>query len=596
MARQAINLGTAPSGLDGDDARTAFTKTNANFVELYGGANASPTKLTAIANAVWAANQMPYMTSASAVAMTGLTAFARNILDDADAAAVRATLELGTSATATMTISNTDNTAGRSAKIGDFGLGSVAPPLLSDFATAIVPPGWYRGFGDGHASATPNAPPGSGNAAISIFVGSGLNASYTAYMVISNIGSTSRVFFGNRAAAGAIPVWGQSINVGDFGLGSYAARWTGAEADSASTTANGFYDIVPQTTAQWANSPFPNAWTRLMNISHNNPGGYWTQLAFNFDTNPQIKVRGMSAGVRGNWLDVLTANNGVTLDTAQDIAGTKTFTGVQLRHRAATPGLWMSPSSDSSYDDIWMVMSSNTLQWQRRANNFTSTLRSPSPMYFDLATNQIFLGYQTRPSVDGSQQLGVSNGRWSTIFATTGTINTSDAREKTPVRQLSQAEVNAAKQMSKEIGTYQWLESVKEKGEDGARHHVGMTVQRAIEILEENGLDPFSLGFVCYDEWEEQPERTQIDRVGRVYFPATDENEEVELYTDVMEEMSSTEAGTVWEWTHDVVNVIAPKVEAGNRYSFRYDELNLFIAAGIEARLAALEEAMAANA
>ncbi|MEX5341416.1 pyocin knob domain-containing protein [Pseudomonas sp. I2] len=35
MAKQDINLGTAPSGLDGDDARTAFQKTNANFTELY---------------------------------------------------------------------------------------------------------------------------------------------------------------------------------------------------------------------------------------------------------------------------------------------------------------------------------------------------------------------------------------------------------------------------------------------------------------------------------------------------------------------------------------------------------------------------------
>ena len=30
----------------------------------------------------------------------------------------------------------------------------------------------------------------------------------------------------------------------------------------------------------------------------------------------------------------------------------------------------------------------------------------------------------------------------------------------------------------------------------------------------------------------------------------------------------------------------------GNRYSFRYDELNLFIAAGIEARLSELEKRM----
>lgn len=35
MAQQLIALGTPPSGIDGDDARTAFQKTNANFAELY---------------------------------------------------------------------------------------------------------------------------------------------------------------------------------------------------------------------------------------------------------------------------------------------------------------------------------------------------------------------------------------------------------------------------------------------------------------------------------------------------------------------------------------------------------------------------------
>lgn len=35
MAKQTINLGTAPSGVGGDDERGAFTKVNANFDELY---------------------------------------------------------------------------------------------------------------------------------------------------------------------------------------------------------------------------------------------------------------------------------------------------------------------------------------------------------------------------------------------------------------------------------------------------------------------------------------------------------------------------------------------------------------------------------
>lgn len=35
MSKQSINLGTAPTGVGGDTPRSAFTKANANFDELY---------------------------------------------------------------------------------------------------------------------------------------------------------------------------------------------------------------------------------------------------------------------------------------------------------------------------------------------------------------------------------------------------------------------------------------------------------------------------------------------------------------------------------------------------------------------------------
>jgi len=168
---------------------------------------------------------------------------------------------------------------------------------------------------------------------------------------------------------------------------------------------------------------------------------------------------------------------------------------------------------------------------------------------------------------DNAQTLGSAAKRWSTVYAGTGTINTSDAREKTAVAVLTADEIAAAKDLSKEVGTYQFLDSIAAKG-DAARHHVGLTVQRAIEIMQGHNLDPMRYGFICYDAWPE----ISVDH------PA------IEAKPDVLDADGNViELGIPAQdaWT-EVIQT------AGDRYSFRYDQLNLFIAAGLNARLITL--------
>lgn len=123
--------------------------------------------------------------------------------------------------------------------------------------------------------------------------------------------------------------------------------------------------------------------------------------------------------------------------------------------------------------------------------------------------------------------------------------------------------------MAQEIGTYQWLEAILRKGIN-ARKHVGLTVQRAMTILSAQGLDPLAYGFICYDTWpaQVQPSRTEQRDTG----------------------LKSATGEPIYETI-----VIEPEkvIPAGDRYSFRHDELLLFIARGFEARLSALEAAIA---
>lgn len=97
------------------------------------------------------------------------------------------------------------------------------------------------------------------------------------------------------------------------------------------------------------------------------------------------------------------------------------------------------------------------------------------------------------PVDDNTYNIGSGGNRCGTIFAATGAINTSDAREKTEVRGLSAAELGAAKELAAEVGVFSWLTSLEAKGGD-ARPHTGMTLQRAIEIMGRHGLDAFRYG------------------------------------------------------------------------------------------------------
>src|SRR5690606_35134439 len=107
------------------------------------------------------------------------------------------------------------------------------------------------------------------------------------------------------------------------------------------------------------------------------------------------------------------------------------------------------------------------------------------------------------PAADNAVSYGTAARRPSQLFAATTTISTSDATEKSAIRELSNAEYAVGLHLAREIGAYQWLEAIERKGES-ARWHIGQTVQRAMAIFEQHGLDPFAYGAICYDAWEQE--------------------------------------------------------------------------------------------
>lgn len=118
-----------------------------------------------------------------------------------------------------------------------------------------------------------------------------------------------------------------------------------------------------------------------------------------------------------------------------------------------------------------------------------------------------------RPDADNSQALGFTSFRWSVVYAGTGTINTSDARDKQWRGAMTTAELSAAKRIAAELGFYKWLAVIAAKGEAAARLHFGVRAQVVWEIMADEGLvDPLDgdgrpgatpYAFLCWDEWED---------------------------------------------------------------------------------------------
>jgi hypothetical protein len=106
------------------------------------------------------------------------------------------------------------------------------------------------------------------------------------------------------------------------------------------------------------------------------------------------------------------------------------------------------------------------------------------------------------PYPDNTQKLGNPAYRWTTVYATTALINTSDANTKQQIRTLSDAEKAVAQSIKGLIRAYKFNDSVAEKG-DGARIHVGVIAQDVQAAFVAEGLDASKYSLFCSDTWYE---------------------------------------------------------------------------------------------
>ena len=175
---------------------------------------------------------------------------------------------------------------------------------------------------------------------------------------------------------------------------------------------------------------------------------------------------------------------------------------------------------------------------------------------------------------DNAVDLGFSTVRWDDVYATNGTIQTSDANEKQQIAALTDAEITAAKAISQLFKTFKWNDSVAEKG-DAARTHTGVIAQDVEAAMTAAGLDAGDYAFFISSTWWET--QTEVPAV-----EADEENgiEAVAAYTRTD--------------TYDTAEEAPEGATERTRMGIRYPELLSFIGAATEQRLSNIETRLTA--
>ena len=167
---------------------------------------------------------------------------------------------------------------------------------------------------------------------------------------------------------------------------------------------------------------------------------------------------------------------------------------------------------------------------------------------------------------DNAIDLGNSSFRFDDIYATNGTIQTSDQNEKQDIASATTKELNVAKKLSTLFKTFRWKDKVTEKG-DKARTHSGIVAQEVQAAFSAEGLDASNYGLFTIGTWWEK-----------------------EISVDAVE--ADEEKGIEAKDAYTYMDVKVEKTDGyteRTRLGVRYPELFSFIFSSIEARLTALE-------
>jgi hypothetical protein len=183
----------------------------------------------------------------------------------------------------------------------------------------------------------------------------------------------------------------------------------------------------------------------------------------------------------------------------------------------------------------------------------------------------LYIDDNVQAYTDNTWDMGGPSNRWDDVYATNGTIQTSDRNEKQDIEELSEAETRVALTAKSLMRKYRWKSAVEEKGDD-ARIHFGIIAQDLQAAFEAEGLDAGRYAMFIKGEWWEK------ERV----LPAVEGKEAVlDADGNVVEEAVEAKPESIAIDTFDTEEEAGEGAVRRERMGIRYNELLAFIIAAI---------------
>ena len=212
------------------------------------------------------------------------------------------------------------------------------------------------------------------------------------------------------------------------------------------------------------------------------------------------------------------ANTTGTLFNSSSQTGVVASTSLQVATSGSTVGYFNRQSSDGQvlgfYKDGGQAGSIDT-KYSSGGNRLVIG-NSNTKLQFNNGADQIVPANNDGNSRDNAIDLGALGARFDDIYATNGTIQTSDRNEKQDIAELSDAEQRVAVAAKGLLRKFRWRDAVEAKG-DEARTHFGIIAQDLQAAFAAEGLDAGDYAMFISSTWTDEETGEERTRMGVRY-------------------------------------------------------------------------------